>query len=150
MQVYSCGFLFAHDRTRVLLIRKNRPAWQAGKLNGLGGKLEPGETPLDAMRREFWEEAGMRIEGWAERVVLTGVPSEADPRGWRGHFFRAFANDDALAACRAKTDEALELHPTDPLPREVIPNLRWLIPLLLDDDPAREVYRVQVLGSRMG
>jgi 8-oxo-dGTP diphosphatase len=150
MQVYSCGFLFAHDRSKVLLIRKNRPAWQAGKLNGLGGKLEPGETPLDAMRREFWEEAGTRIEDWTERVVLTGVPSVADPRGWRGHFFRAFANGDALAACRAKTDEGLELHSTDPLPREVIPNLRWLIPLLLDEDPAREVYRVQVLGSPIG
>ena len=36
-QQYVCGFLFSRDRARVLLIRKRRPAWQAGKLNGLGG-----------------------------------------------------------------------------------------------------------------
>jgi 8-oxo-dGTP diphosphatase len=45
MQTYACGFLFSLDRTRVLLIRKRRPAWQAGRLNGVGGKIEPGETP---------------------------------------------------------------------------------------------------------
>ena len=57
-KTYVAGFLFSPDRSRVLLIRKNRPAWQAGKLNGLGGKIEPGETPPQAMRREFREEQG--------------------------------------------------------------------------------------------
>ena len=39
MQEYVCGLLFSVDRTRVLLIRKRRPAWQAGRLNGVGGKV---------------------------------------------------------------------------------------------------------------
>ena len=34
---YACGFLFSDDRRHVVLIRKRRPAWQAGKLNGVGG-----------------------------------------------------------------------------------------------------------------
>jgi 8-oxo-dGTP pyrophosphatase MutT (NUDIX family) len=29
----------------VLLIEKQKPAWQRGKLNGVGGKIEPGENP---------------------------------------------------------------------------------------------------------
>jgi 8-oxo-dGTP diphosphatase len=141
MQVYSCGFLFSPDRARVLFIRKNRPTWQAGRLNGVGGKLEAGETPLDAMRREFWEEAGVRIDRWDECVVLTGVPTPADPRGWEGHFFRAFGDVDA---CHAKTDEVLEIHPASPVPSTVIPNLRWMIPLMLDEDVITHAYRVRV------
>jgi hypothetical protein len=53
---YVLGFVFSEDSSRVLLVWKNRPAWQAGKLNGIGGKIEAGETPLQAMQREFREE----------------------------------------------------------------------------------------------
>lgn len=31
--------------------------FQAGRLNGIGGAVEPGETPLRAMVREFYEKA---------------------------------------------------------------------------------------------
>lgn len=142
MQLYSCGFLFSPDRARVLFIRKNRPSWQAGKLNGLGGKLEAGETPLDAMRREFWEEAGVKIHDWRECLVLTGEPSPADPRGWRGHFFRAFGDVDA---CKPQTDERLEIHPTRPLPVDTIPNLQWMIPLMLDEEVlVARSYRAEI------
>jgi 8-oxo-dGTP pyrophosphatase MutT (NUDIX family) len=53
---YVVGFLFSQDESKVLLVWKNRPAWQNGKLNGIGGKIEAGETPLQAMEREFKEE----------------------------------------------------------------------------------------------
>lgn len=142
MQLYACGFLFSNDRTRVILIRKNRPAWQAGKLNGLGGKLEPGETPYDAMRREFREEAGVDIADWRECLTVTGDPSPADPRGWRGHFFRAFGD---LEACSAQTDERLEIHSIASLPKDTIPNLQWMIPMMLDDEVFKtRSYRVEV------
>ncbi|WP_300288435.1 NUDIX domain-containing protein [uncultured Desulfovibrio sp.] len=39
-------------------MRRDHPEFQAGKLNGMGGKLEPGETLLDCMAREAVEEAG--------------------------------------------------------------------------------------------
>jgi hypothetical protein len=32
------GFLFRNNDTEVALIRKNKPDWQKGKLNGIGGK----------------------------------------------------------------------------------------------------------------
>lgn len=59
MRHYVLGLAFDADAENVLLIRKNRPDWQAGKLNGAGGKVEPGETPLQAMIREFQEETGL-------------------------------------------------------------------------------------------
>jgi 8-oxo-dGTP pyrophosphatase MutT (NUDIX family) len=44
----------------VLLVRKNRPEWQKGRLNLVGGKIEPGETPEEAAVRELYEEAGFK------------------------------------------------------------------------------------------
>jgi len=42
----------------VLLVKKKNPPWQVGKYNLVGGKIEPGESPVDAAIREFIEEAG--------------------------------------------------------------------------------------------
>jgi 8-oxo-dGTP diphosphatase len=119
-----------------------RPAWQAGKLNGLGGKIEFGETPLDAMRREFYEEAGVDIAEWQEVLQLSGSDDAGSGVSWRGHFFRAFGNLDAP---RATTDAQLERCDTAALPADIIPNLRWMIPLMLDDEPIAGAYRVELL-----
>lgn len=146
MKIYVCGFLFSADRERVLLIRKRRPVWQAGRLNGVGGKVEPGETPGEAMEREFWEEAGMRGIEWQECVMLEGSPTEADPAGWRGHFFRGIGDVDSA---KATTDEELEIHAVQALPAAVIPNLKWMIPLMLDDEVSHSrMYRVLVAPKR--
>ena len=51
----------------------------AGKWNGLGGKLEPGETPEECAVREIREESGLI----ARRLELKGVLS-----------FPGFANDE--------------------------------------------------------
>jgi 8-oxo-dGTP diphosphatase len=144
VQQYVCGFLFTHERDRVLLIRKRRPAWQADKLNGLGGKIEPGETALQAMRREFREEAGVDIAEWLHVLTLRGEDDGGSGRGWAGHFFRAFGD---INAARTITDEQLETHLTAALPRDTIPNLRWIIPLMLDDEPIAGRYALQVIAA---
>ena len=59
----------------VALIRKNRPAWQKGKLNGIGGHIEQTDkTPYDAMVREFEEETGFSEYTcfWYEFASLEG------------------------------------------------------------------------------
>lgn len=74
----------------MVMIKKERPAWQAGLLNGVGGKIEPGETPFEAMVREFQEETGVHHMGWIERgqcigddfnvrVFYAGLPHGAVP-----------------------------------------------------------------------
>lgn len=62
MTNYVLGFMFNYDATHVVLIRKNKPAFLAGFLNGVGGKIEENETPYDAMVREFEEEAGFNVK----------------------------------------------------------------------------------------
>lgn len=52
--------LFLKKEGKVLLIRKKRGIG-AGKINGPGGKLEPGETPLQCIIREVNEELGIDV-----------------------------------------------------------------------------------------
>jgi 8-oxo-dGTP diphosphatase len=52
--------LFVVQGRRVLLIHKKR-GLGAGKINGPGGRIEPGETPRDAAVREVHEELGVRV-----------------------------------------------------------------------------------------
>ena len=80
--IYTCTFAFAG--ASVLLIRKARPDWQAGKLNGIGGKVEGAETITEATVREFREETGLweivinpqifHAMMWPEYKTHTGNP----------------------------------------------------------------------------
>jgi 8-oxo-dGTP pyrophosphatase MutT (NUDIX family) len=58
-QNYVLGFIFSPSLARVLLVKKARPTWQAGRFNGIGGHVEPGENIDKAMEREAEEEAGI-------------------------------------------------------------------------------------------
>ena len=76
-QEYVLGFIFDKKLQRILLIKKNKSPKglgdkMVGLLNGLGGKIEPNETPVHAMTRELKEEADMDIpeERWTQYCKL--------------------------------------------------------------------------------
>lgn len=73
MTKYVVGFMFDCLLSQVVLIQKNKPQFQAGKLNGVGGKIEGLETPQQAMAREFEEEAGLHTDPreWDQFATLT-------------------------------------------------------------------------------
>jgi 8-oxo-dGTP diphosphatase len=139
MTTYCLGFLFAwapYGR-RVALVRKARPEWQKGRLNGVGGKVESGESPAEAMVREFAEEA----VGGDHRAYLAWQPSG----GWREyaflltreskvHVFAGLHGDLAFPLKSDGTDEPAAWFDPDALPADALPNLRWLIPMALDAD----------------
>lgn len=65
------------DADRVLLCRFDFPSEGVTVWGTPGGGVEPGETPLDALRRELAEEIGLAIDGdpphvWHRRVVADG------------------------------------------------------------------------------
>jgi 8-oxo-dGTP diphosphatase len=118
---YVVGFLFdIYDH--VSLIQKNSPAWQKGKYNGIGGHIEAGETPKEAMKREFFEEAGLLLD-WEQYCTVYYTDAVI-------HFFRAFGTRNL----ETKTDEKVFWQPLNELGDNVIPNLHWLIPLALYTD----------------
>jgi 8-oxo-dGTP diphosphatase len=119
---YVVGFMFNPMENAVLLLRKNRPSWQVGKLNGIGGRIENGESPIQAMRRECIEEVGIAVDSWSEFCVLS------DERGWEIHFLSAVG---PILNASAITDEKPEVVSVFELPFDVIPNLKWLIPMAL-------------------
>ena len=125
--VYVLALLFTPARDRVVLMRKTRPAWQAGRVNALGGKLHPGESPLAAARREVREEAGVDVPDWEEFLVW-------DDPVYRMHAVRAF--DPAALAAHSAEDQPVFLAEVAALPPALIDNLRWLVPLALDRDVA--------------
>lgn len=121
MTEYVAGFLIDPWADTIALVRKGKPEWQAGKLNGVGGKIESGETPAEAMRREFWEEAGLNLTSWHWFATVEG------PWG-RVFFFRSFNN----ATPRTMESEPIEVHRLAEVPyEECLPNLSWLIPLAI-------------------
>jgi 8-oxo-dGTP pyrophosphatase MutT (NUDIX family) len=62
MREYVVSFLFQPDYKKVWLIQKEKPEWQKGYLNGIGGKVEPGESFKEAALRELKEEAGLELD----------------------------------------------------------------------------------------
>lgn len=135
MVEYVCGFLLSPDRTQVSLVLKAKPSWQAGRLNGVGGKIEPGETPLQAMVREYREEAGIDApeECWRHRVTLSG-------NGRRVFFFLGQSSEVVLSRTTHQEVEPVRAYQLSQMPfLSVMPNLRWLIPLCMDKDIAGAV-----------
>ena len=137
MKCYVAGFLYqpmgkmGEREWHVALVNKNKPEWQAGLWNGIGGKIEEGETPEEAMRREFSEETGMRLsampEGFWRLAVILTCPG--------GTVFFFAARSDMVKLPEANDNgETLAWKPADKLPDNVITNLRWLVPFCLYQD----------------
>lgn len=124
IQEYTVCLLFRNNATEVALIEKTHPAWQAGRLNGIGGKKEPGESLSAAVTREFEEEAGVSIDTWERFCVLNHNNRVI-------HYFRAHGDYDL----HSMTEEKVGWYKIKDLPGlPIIPNLLWLIPMALDKD----------------
>ena len=126
---YTLGFAFSKNFNSVLLIQKNRPEWQAGHLNGIGGKVEPfDKNEFHAQAREFHEEAGI----------------ETQPEDW--NLFASMYSSDFIVDCfwtvledvnvfRSVTDEIVHKIWIDELSHYLkCPNVDMLITMALNED----------------
>lgn len=128
------GFMFNENETDVLLIVKNKPSWQFGKLNGIGGKVEAGETYGRAMCRKFQEETGIGWGDWNYVITMGGDD-------WEVQVFTA--KSDAVFEFKQMEDEEVCLIPINDLDNYFhLSNLRWLIPMCLDANDNRIDYQV--------
>lgn len=122
-RAFVLAFLYSMDQQQVVLMRRTRPSWQAGRVNALGGGIIDGETASSAARREVREECGVDVAEWTEVLVW-------DDAEYRMHVMRAMS-PRAIEA-RTMEDQEVFLASVEALPANVIDNLRWLVPLALD------------------
>jgi len=73
--------------SEVLLIRKKK-GFGAGKINGVGGRLEPGERPEEAAVREVFEEVGVRVRSLEPAGALEFYSVDSEP-DWLVYVFRS-------------------------------------------------------------
>jgi 8-oxo-dGTP pyrophosphatase MutT (NUDIX family) len=121
---YVCGFLFDRNFDFVALVKKSKPAWQVGLLNGIGGKVEPLDRDHnEAMEREFNEETGVVFTKWIPFLTL-------HVQGIDVQFFCGHA--EKRMALKGIDDEPVGWYQTDAtfMP-PTIPNLTWLIPMAM-------------------
>lgn len=136
MKNYVLGFFFGYNdgdgSTYVVLVRKSKPEWQRGKLNGIGGLVEDSDpNGTSAMIREFKEETGVqtRAEDWLHYAELK------------------LENGDNVIVFKGFAPGYVEVSGTPEEPvrwvdvkdivmgdSEMISNLRWLIPMALDQN----------------
>jgi 8-oxo-dGTP pyrophosphatase MutT (NUDIX family) len=100
--------IFCRHAGAILLVQHKRLArWLP-----VGGEIEPGETPLEAARRELFEETGL-VGRFPEGLGVDGTPAgfigyEEHPAGSKGlHLNFAFVADvpgRALVPCAEYTD----------------------------------------------
>jgi len=74
--------LFNHNKDEILLLKRiNEPA--KGKFFTPGGRINKGETILEAASRKMYEELGLKID--PNRLVFGGVVEEAYDNGIFGN-----------------------------------------------------------------
>lgn len=149
MQAFVLGFVFSLDLKRILLIRKNRPAAFKDLWNGIGGKVEPGESPINAMVREAREEAGLDVpleypsssEAFKVDLILQGCIKKHHSDTWqrfatmtndecRIHVYRAFHEN--LDEAKQATDEEVRIFDVADLGRlPVVPGVVMLASMAL-------------------
>lgn len=124
---YVVGFDMDARCWSVVLIRKATPGFMRGLLNGVGGKIERGESPIDAMVREYQEEAGVIVPRWtpfAIREFNSGVS---------GHFF--YHSGSSCFAAKTMEKEKIELRFIEDLAHrreELVPDVSWLLPMAVE------------------
>lgn len=118
--------MFVQRDDQVLLIRKKR-GLGAGKINGPGGRIEPGETPMECAIRETQEE--LCITPTHVRAAGELFFHAEDMPRIHGHVFTA----SGYTGNPVETDEAIPLWtPTDELPLdEMWDDDRLWLPLVL-------------------
>lgn len=84
----TLGFILSPDGQKVLLVHRKRESdYQAGKYNGLGGKLEVHEDVLSGMKREIFEEAGIECLEMTFRGTVNWPGFGPKGEHWLGFIF---------------------------------------------------------------
>ena len=77
----------------------------AGKWIGVGGKLEPGETPDECLVREVREETGLTLDGYSLRGIIDFHSDKWESE--KMYLYTATVSDDADTETLPECDEGI-------------------------------------------
>lgn len=138
MEHFVLGIVFNSTRKEVLLIEKKQPKWMTGRWNGIGGHIEPGETPFEAMVRETDEETKCDFP-WRHQITFV-CP------GGTVFVYTAVDVNEQIQFTQVE-DEPLYQWPLVTLPFLIMNNMRWMIPLCLADVTTPVMVTQKTLGT---
>jgi 8-oxo-dGTP diphosphatase len=95
MKLATLCYVRREGKTLMVHRIKKQNDMHQGKWNGLGGKLDPGETPEECAVREIYEESGLRVRNPALKGLLT-FPAFANDEDWYAFVFVAEDFDGEL------------------------------------------------------
>ena len=137
MKHYVLGFVVNVDESKILLVEKQKPDWQRFRWNGIGGKIEPKESPFEAMDREGYEETNCRYD--FQHVITFVCPG--------GTVFVYLAKTPSMEIPFEQVeDEKLLVWGINSLPEKIMNNLKYLIPLALSKVKKPVMLQQNTLG----
>lgn len=100
MKTVAATLCYVRSGGRTLMMHRNKKEGDVhrGKWNGLGGKLDAGESPEECVIRELREESGLTIVEPRLRGVLT-FPAFKNGEDWLVFVYTATRFEGALGAC---------------------------------------------------
>jgi 8-oxo-dGTP diphosphatase len=132
---------------RLLLQRKSAGKFGEGKWNGPGGKVKPGETPLECVVREVREETGLTVSRLTERGVVDFYFGEKPEPDWVVHIYTT----STFSGEPKESDEGeLRWFSLDEIPYDEMweDDAHWL-PVLLQGKRFTGVFVYDVEGTRL-
>lgn len=122
----------------IIFVLKDKPSWQKNRLNLIGGKVEPGETPEQAAVRELKEETGFTVV--SDCFAEWGCPQICGKIVGSDHIVHCvncYINEPMGTMPTPREGETEELYwhqfwrvNHDP---RLLPNLKMIIPMMLLD-----------------
>ena len=106
--MYKYTLCFIVKNNKVLMLNRNKAPWM-GCWNGLGGKLELGESPMDCIKREIQEEAPITLKDI--EIIPNGIVTWNDEKfgvdGGLYLFIAKYLNEDFDQVFPQKTREGI-------------------------------------------
>ncbi|NRS46855.1 MULTISPECIES: 8-oxo-dGTP diphosphatase [Brevibacillus] len=142
--MYRYTICFLKHRNGILMLNRNKSPLM-GLWNGVGGKLEHGETPLDSVLREVREETGILLETACYKGIVSWRVDGVETGGM--YAFLAHLPEDYE---RSQTPQVVEegildwkelAWVLDPDNAGVPENLPTFLPYMLEEDePCQHIF----------
>ncbi|KWW21163.1 hypothetical protein AS888_16285 [Peribacillus simplex] len=130
--IYTICFITRKTNNKaevLMLFRKKDP--NRGKWNGIGGKIEEGETVRESMEREIFEETGLKVK----RLTYRGIVTWNETGGM--YVYRAEDTGGSLGPCD-EGELAWKPYQWIMEAAEVVSNIKHYLSEVLDASPPQE------------